>query len=107
MGISSHPDLLQESQELIPAFKCLGDEVRAKIMVVLSDEGELSVNQITERVDLSRPAVSHHLLILKQAGLVEFRKDGTERLYRIRFLAFLEKLQNWIDMFKDQCEHLE
>lgn len=107
MGISKHPELYTQSQKLIPAFKCLGDEMRAKIMVVLSDEGELNVNQITERIDLSRPAVSHHLLQLKQAGLVEIRKDGNERFYSIKFFEFLEELQQWIDAFHDQCSHLD
>ena len=107
MGISSHPELLAKSQELIPLFKCLGDEMRAEIMHALSDEGELNVNQITERVELSRPAVSHHLLLLKQLDLVEVRKDGTERFYRIKFKHALDEIEKWIHMFREQCTNLE
>lgn len=107
MGISKHPEILHMYQELIPVFKSLGDDVRAQILVLLSDEGEMNVNQITEKVDISRPAVSHHLLQLKAAGLVEVRKEGNERYYRIKFLAFLDQLQEWINLFRDQCRHLE
>lgn len=107
MGISSHPDLLQHSIDLMPVFKCLGDETRAQILVALSDEGELNVNQITERVDISRSAVSHHLAQLKQAKLVQVRRVGNERYYSILFLSILHDIQNWVDEFQDQCKHLQ
>lgn len=107
MGISSHPKLLEKSYELIPIFKCLGDEMRANILIMLSDQGELNVNQITDQVSLSRPAVSHHLNQLKNAGLITFRKEGTERYYRITFSETLDSLEAWINMFRTQCKNLK
>lgn len=47
-------------------------------------EGELSAGEISEHFDVTRPAVSQHLTVLKQAGLLNERRDGTRRLYRAR-----------------------
>ena len=107
MGISSHPELLEKSYQLIPIFKCLGDEMRSRILIMLSDQGELNVNQITEQMSLSRPAVSHHLTQLKNAGLVSFRKEATERHYHVTFVDTLGSLEAWINMFRTQCKNLK
>ena len=95
MGISSHPELLEKSYQLIPIFKCLGDEMRSRILIMLSDQGELNVNQITEQMSL------------KNAGLVSFRKEGTERYYHVTFLDTLGSLEAWINMFRTQCKNLK
>ncbi|MEG0988861.1 MAG: metalloregulator ArsR/SmtB family transcription factor [Clostridium sp.] len=106
MGLSKHPDVLEEYRKLIPRFKCLGDEVRASILITLSDQGELNVNELTQYMDVSRPTVSHHLLQLKQAGLVDFRKEGNERYYYITFSQFFDDLDRWIQIVRVQCSHL-
>ncbi|MFV0466927.1 MAG: ArsR/SmtB family transcription factor [Lachnospiraceae bacterium] len=107
MGISSHATLYNDTLDLVPLFNCLGDESRIKILTLLSDHGPMNVTQITEQMDLSRPAVSHHLQQLKIAGFVDFKKRGTERFYRIKFLWYLEKLQKWTEDFKEECRNLE
>ena len=60
----------------------LGDSTRRAIFERLSD-GPLSVGQLAEGLPVSRPAVSQHLRVLKDAGLVSDRKEGTRRLYRV------------------------
>ncbi|MEW5919583.1 MAG: metalloregulator ArsR/SmtB family transcription factor [Bacillota bacterium] len=60
---------------LPPFFKALGEEVRLKIIEMLLP-GELCVCEIMEQLGLSQPAVSHHMKILKQAGLVSDRREG-------------------------------
>lgn len=107
MGVSKHPDVLTEYRKMLPMFKCLGDEVRASILIALSDHGELNVNDLTEYVDVSRPTVSHHLLHLKQAGLVDFRKEGNERYYRSTFSQFFDDLENWVRIVREECSHLD
>ena len=47
-------------------------------------EGELSAGEIAAHFDVTRPAVSQHLTVLKEAGLVDERRNGTQRLYRAR-----------------------
>lgn len=70
-------------KECIPVFSMLQDENRQQILLMLFDNKELSVSEITEKLSLSRPAVSHHLKLLLDNGLVFVRKEGKERYYRI------------------------
>jgi DNA-binding transcriptional ArsR family regulator len=63
-------------------FDALGDPNRRAIVEQLRD-GDRSVQQLADALPISRPAVSRHLRLLKQAGLVTDRADGTRRLYRL------------------------
>ena len=60
--------------------KALADETRQKIMTLCCCQ-ELSVNDIVASLDVAQPTVSHHLKILRGAGLVHVRKDGKQVLY--------------------------
>ena len=55
-------------RECIPIFTVLSDENRHQILRVLWEHGKMNVNELTEHLHLSRPAVSHHLKIMLQAG---------------------------------------
>ncbi len=81
--------LEQQFHDCMPLFIALGDEVRLSIIESLNwarnnghPEG-LNVNEITRQTNLSRPAISHHLKILKDCGLVEIRQSGTSNYYRL------------------------
>lgn len=63
-------------------FAALGDENRRAILRLLSN-GERSVGQLASSMPISRPAVSRHLRLLKEAGLVRERAEGTRRLYAL------------------------
>lgn len=66
----------------MPVFQVLADKNRQEILLFLSNkEKGLSVKHIFERMKLSRPAVSHHLKVLRGAGLVGMKEEGTENLY--------------------------
>lgn len=65
------------------ALDALGDPTRRAIVEILSG-GDQSVQQIADRLPISRPAVSRHLRVLKGAGLVADRADGTRRIYQLR-----------------------
>jgi DNA-binding transcriptional ArsR family regulator len=65
------------------AFEALGDPNRRQILALLSDGGR-SVQEIAEALPISRPAVSRHLRLLKEAGLVAEEPRGTRRIYRLR-----------------------
>lgn len=64
-------------------FEALRDSSRREILALLRD-GEHSVKELSEALPISRPAVSRHLRLLKQAGLVAERPSGTLRLYRLQ-----------------------
>lgn len=62
----------------------IGDETRQHLILEMMKMGDCSgvrVGNITEKTNLSRPAVSHHLQILKDAGIVKVRKEGTKNYY--------------------------
>ncbi|MGZ4802170.1 MAG: ArsR/SmtB family transcription factor [Acidimicrobiia bacterium] len=63
-------------------FEALGDPNRRAIVELLSTEGR-SVQQIADALPISRPAVSRHLRLLKEAGLVVEEPKGTRRIYRL------------------------
>jgi DNA-binding transcriptional ArsR family regulator len=65
------------------ALDALGDANRRAIVEILRD-GPRSVQEIADRLPISRPAVSRHLRLLKEAGLVGDQPDGTRRVYELR-----------------------
>ena len=64
------------------AFEALGDPNRRAIIELLRT-GDRSVQELADALPISRPAVSRHLRLLKDAGLVTDRAEGTRRLYRL------------------------
>jgi DNA-binding transcriptional ArsR family regulator len=75
----------------------LGDRTRRSVFKRLRD-GARSVGEIAEGMDVSRPAVSQHLRVLKAARLVTDRAEGTRRLYTVNAHG-IETLRNWLDGF--------
>src|SRR2546421_3468653 len=65
------------------ALKAIAAPRRRQILTLVRDD-ELSAGEIASHFDVTRPAVSQHLNVLKEAGLVKERRNGTKRLYRAR-----------------------
>ena len=78
----------------------LGDPTRRSVLKRLRG-GARSVGDIAEGMDVSRPAVSQHLKILKAARLVTDRAEGTRRLYAVNTRG-IEVLRSWLDGFWDE-----
>lgn len=91
-------ELEQLFHSCMPLFIAMGDEVRLSIIEVLTRAdlsgmtGGLNVNEITRQTSLSRPAISHHLKILKDSGLVEIRQRGTSNYYRLTLKSSTREL---------------
>jgi DNA-binding transcriptional ArsR family regulator len=79
----------------------LGDSTRRLVFERLRS-GARSVGEIAEGMDVSRPAVSQHLKVLKAALLVLDRAEGTRRLYAVDARG-VEALRRWLDAFWDQA----
>jgi ArsR family transcriptional regulator, arsenate/arsenite/antimonite-responsive transcriptional repressor len=79
------PPLAKKSAEaLANRFKALADPARVSIVNRIAGAGELCTCQLTEPLGLSQPTVSHHLRVLKEAGLVDVaRRHGTWTFYRV------------------------
>ena len=65
------------------ALRALAEPRRREILQLVADQ-ELAAGEIAAAFDVTRPAVSQHLTVLKSAGLLDERRDGTRRLYRAR-----------------------
>jgi ArsR family transcriptional regulator, arsenate/arsenite/antimonite-responsive transcriptional repressor len=71
------------SEELAARFRALADPTRVAIVNSLSAADEVCVCNLTATFDLSQPTISHHLRILREAGLVEATRRGTWAYYRL------------------------
>ena len=71
------------SERLATRFKALADPTRVAIVNSLSAADEVCVCNLTATFDLSQPTISHHLKILREAGLVEATRRGTWMYYRL------------------------
>ena len=83
------------------ALDALGDSTRRRVFKRLRN-GTRSVREIAEGMEVSRPAVSQHLKVLKAAGLVVVRAEGTRRLYAVDTRG-IEALRGWLDGFWDEA----
>lgn len=95
--------LKEEFAELSNFLVALGDEKRQLIIIALLEDNAckgLQVNDLTEAVQLSRPAVSHHLKLLRQVGLVEYKSEGTKNFY------YLSHDLEAINQLKHLLEHV-
>jgi DNA-binding transcriptional ArsR family regulator len=82
------------------ALKAIAEPRRRQILELVRD-GELSAGEIAAHFDVTRPAISQHLGVLKEAGLVSERRNGTRRLYVARPQG-LRELQAFLDGFWDE-----
>lgn len=71
------------------ALKAMAEPKRRQILELVADQ-ELTAGEISEHFEVTRPAISQHLTILKDARLIEERRDGTRRLYKTRQQGFAE-----------------
>ena len=83
------------------ALTCLADGTRRRVFEKLS-AGPQSVGTLAKGLPVSRPAVSQHLKVLKEAGLVNDRPEGTRRVYYIDPDGLAE-LRKWLDRFWDRA----
>ncbi len=75
-------------------FSALADPTRRKIMELIAKNGQLSATEICEKFDMTPPAISQHLKILREANLVQMEKRAQQHIYRINPSAMLE-LEGW------------
>jgi DNA-binding transcriptional ArsR family regulator len=91
-------------------FSALSEPSRRKIIELLAGRGPLSARAICEQFQVSASAISQHLKILRQAGLVQVEKHAQQRIYRIVPDAVLE-VENWASqmarLWKEQFERLD
>lgn len=91
----------QLEKDLVQSFKLLADETRLRILMYLNKAGELHVTALCDRLKQSQPAVSHHLALMRVAGLIEARRDGKHNFYSIRKVHFYRLIAEFFTAMKD------
>ena len=84
-------------------FQAIADPIRRDIIGLVSRQS-MNLNSIAENFDVSRPAISQHIKVLTECGLVIIRQQGRERFCEAR-LAPLGQVASWIEPFRDMWEH--
>lgn len=79
-------------------FKALNDETRREILSMLKD-GDKTAGEIADRFSISKPSISHHLDLLKQAGLIEAAKQGQFIYYSLN-TTVVDEIAKWFVQFK-------
>jgi DNA-binding transcriptional ArsR family regulator len=84
----------------VEVFDAIAQPTRREILRLLA-EGELTAGTVASRFDVTQPAISQHLKVLREAGLVRERRDGARRLYSVRPEG-LSDLQSFLATFFDE-----
>lgn len=90
------------TSDLDASFAALGDPTRRAILARLA-LGEATVNELAEPFDMTQPAISQHLKVLEDAGLVVHRVDGARRPRRLS-TAGLDAMDQWLGMLRKALE---
>lgn len=96
-------DVLASFRASAPIFSALGDAFRQDIVMLLAQQERLNVNQIAERMPLSRPAISHHLKVLLTAGLVQMERVSRENFYTLSVDNALATLRLFVEQAEVSC----
>jgi DNA-binding transcriptional ArsR family regulator len=93
----------------VDTFEALADPTRREIVALLA-KGERSAGDISARFPIAGPSVSRHLKVLRDSGLIAFRKEAQSRLYRLQPNA-LDETRQWmqaqIDLCRERFDRLE
>ena len=101
-------ELAEEFRNCQKLLTALGDENRQHLILEMMQMGEcqgVRVGTITEKTHLSRPAVSHHIKILKEAGILKMRREGTKNYYYLD--ADTESMHQLLSMIRHAIEIME
>jgi DNA-binding transcriptional ArsR family regulator len=94
--LNFHPFLSYLMKSVKIVFRALSDETRMEILLLLKEKDKMKVGDISGRFPtMSEPAISKHLKELTSAGLVEFKKEGPIRWYKLNIPAF-EEAFDWL-----------
>ncbi|MFC5700195.1 ArsR/SmtB family transcription factor [Cohnella faecalis] len=89
---------MSENNLLRDVFDAIADPTRRRLIRLLADTEEIPLHELTAQFQMGRTAVSKHLTILKEAGLVIDRKVGRETRYRLN-AAPLREIQDWLAFY--------
>jgi DNA-binding transcriptional ArsR family regulator len=86
-----------------PVFAALGDETRLRLVARLCDDGPMSIARLTEDSSVTRQAITKHLRVLEEAGLVRSTRRGRESVWRVERRR-LEDARHYLDLISKQWD---
>jgi ArsR family transcriptional regulator len=92
----------QVVDDFVHLFKLLADDTRMRIVLYLSRKSEMHVRALCKHLHQSQPAVSHHLALLRVAGLIKMRRQGRHNFYALRPQRFRKMLRLLSALVKQQ-----
>ncbi|MFD2673690.1 ArsR/SmtB family transcription factor [Marinicrinis sediminis] len=98
-----HQDAVERFRVCIPLFQALSDSARQDIILLLAEQQPLTVNEIAASSNLSRPAISHHLKILRDNGLLAMEQQGTQRYYSLSLENAVSVIKNLVTTVEETC----
>lgn len=90
-------------QDLMRMLQAVGDPVRMELVFLVGSRGPMNVTDIAAEFELSRPAISHHLKVLKDAGVLISEKRGKEVYYRLNRRRAVDTLRSLADAIEGCC----
>jgi DNA-binding transcriptional ArsR family regulator len=100
------PEAPAKSDLVAKYFRGLGDPIRLRILELLRDEGELSVGELVQRLDVSQPKVSNHLACLRWCGFIEARREHRVVFNRIADKRVVKMLELAHALLEDNEAHV-
>jgi DNA-binding transcriptional ArsR family regulator len=89
---------MSENNQLRDVFEAIADPTRRRLIRLLAEKEEIPLHELTAQFSMGRTAVSKHLTILKEAGLVLDRKVGRETRFRLN-ASPLREIQDWVAFY--------
>ena len=86
-----------------PLFAALGDDVRLKLVIRLCEGGSASISKLTSGTGVTRQAVTKHLRVMQNSGLVRSTRRGRERLWQLNQLR-LQDARRYLDLISQQWD---
>jgi len=108
VGIVTEPHVSHETlEDLTDVFKLLSDRHRLKIVLALARNGPMHVTAIVNMLDQTQPAVSHHLALMRRAGLLCCDRDGKRNYYSLASNYLCELFEQFFREMADPRQSLE
>jgi len=98
--------MLLHTDETIRLLDGVRDPNRIEIIFLLGEGGAMNVGDIAAQFHISRPAISHHLKVLKDAGIVRSEKIGQETYYQLDRKVLVDGLRRFADAVENCCKDL-
>ncbi len=92
------------TNEMVQLLDGIRDPNRIAIIFLLGKGGPMNVNDIAAQFHISRPAISHHLKVLKDAGIVRGEKTGQEVYYQLERKVLIDSLRTFADAVENCCK---